>query len=62
MILTAISDIHKNSQIHTECLKHICIDMKFISEITKHYLADINKNMCNGFNAMNECSSTEVSE
>lgn len=52
MFLSKISDIHKNSQIQTECLKNMNINIAAISKNLKHYLADIDTNMCNGFNAM----------
>ena len=52
IFLSKISDIHKNSQIQTECLKNMSINMATISKNLKHYLADIDNNICNGFNAM----------
>ena len=52
MFLSKISDIHKNSQIQMECLKNMSINMATISKNLKHYLADIDNNICNGFNAM----------
>ena len=52
IFLSKISDIHKNSQIQTECLKNMSINMATINKNLKHYLADIDNNICNGFNAM----------
>ena len=52
MFLSKISDIHKNNQIQTECLKNMNINIAAISKNLKHYLADIDTNMCNGFNVM----------